>query len=141
MVRSFCSSNLFCCCGKLFFLSVESVQANLLCCFGSSLLRVESLQAISSVFCSRDGWDGWNTWWVAGRFGNCNRESHTSDTVSLLGSASAHRRPCVDGFILHVRKLSAHCCSLECLCSMSLCTRAHPENCLLVCRDSLNMSK
>jgi hypothetical protein len=24
---------------------------------------------------------------------------------------------------------------------MSLCTRAHPENCLLVCRDSLNMSK
>jgi hypothetical protein len=101
--------------------------------FWKLLLRVESLEAISYVFCSGDGWNGWNTWWVAGRFGNCNRESHTSDTVSLLGSASAHRRPCVDGFILHVRKLSAHCCSLQCLCSMSLCTRAHPENCLLAC--------
>ncbi len=106
--------------------------------FWKLLLRVESLQPISSVFCSGDGWDGWNTWWVAGRFGNCNRESHTSDTVSLLGSASAHRRPCVDGFILHVRKLSAHCCSLQCLFSMSLCTRAHPENCLLACVPRLS---
>ncbi len=58
---------------------------------------------------------------------------HTSDTVSLLGSAFVHRRPCVDGFILHVRKFSTHCYSLQCLCSMSLCTRAHPENYLFAC--------
>jgi hypothetical protein len=30
----------------------------------------------------------------------------TSNIVSLLGNAFAHHWPCVDGFILHVRKLS-----------------------------------
>jgi hypothetical protein len=36
--------------------------------------------------------------------GNCNWESYTSDTVSLLGSASAHCGPCVDCCLLHVRQ-------------------------------------
>ncbi len=60
---------------------------------------------------------------------------HTSNTVSLLGGASTHHRPCVDGFILHVRNLST-----QCLCYMSLCTRAHPKNCLLACLCAKTLS-